>query len=246
MKIVGIIPARFKSSRFPGKPLALILGKPMIIWVCEIVEKALGNENTFVATDDERIANIVIKNGFQVVMTSDGCKTGTDRLWDAAQKINSDIYLNIQGDEPMLNPDEIIRIANVKKEFPEYIINGMAPLMPEEDPLSVNIPKVLANNKGELIYISRLPIPGIKASGTPTYYKQVCIYAFNYEQLQLFGTCPEKAIYELYEDIEILRFFDLGIKIKMVEMKSSSLAVDIPNDIISVETAIRNTGNKNR
>lgn len=243
MKIIGIIPARFKSSRFPGKPLALILGKPMIIWVCEIVEKALGIENTFVATDDERIASIVIENGFQVIMTSEDCKTGTDRLWDAAQKIDADIYLNIQGDEPMLNPNEIIRILNVKKEYPDYIINGMAPLMFDESPTNVNIPKVLTNKYNDLIYMSRLPIPGIKSSGKPIYYKQVCIYAFNYNQLKVFGSCAEKTYYESFEDIEILRFFDLGFKIKMVEMTSTSLAIDIPEDISMVEKAIQNMQN---
>lgn len=239
MKIVGIIPARYKSSRFPGKPLAQILGKPMIIWVCEIVEKALGNANTFVATDDERIAKIVEQYGFQAIMTAEDCKTGTDRLWDTAQKINADIYINIQGDEPMLNPNEITRIAKIKKEYPDYIINGMATLMPDEDPANVNIPKVLVNKHNDLIYMSRLPIPGIKSSGTPIYHKQVCIYAFNYSQLQLFGSCSEKAYYEFYEDIEILRFFDLGIKIKMVEMKASSIAVDVPEDIKGVEEALQ-------
>lgn len=235
MKILGIIPARYKSSRFPGKPLTKILNKPMIIWVCEIVEEALGKENTIVATDDELIKDTVIQYGYNVIMTSSSCLTGTDRLWEVAQKIKADIYVNIQGDEPTLDPREILRIIKVKNEFPEYVINGMTRITPEEDPKSVNIPKVLTNINNDLIYMSRLPIPGTKELVLPNYYKQVCIYAFNYNELKAFGTCDEKAYFEKYEDIEILRFFDLGIKIKMVETKSNSLAVDIPEDIKAVE-----------
>jgi len=235
MKVIGIIPARYKSSRFPGKPLALILNKPMIIWVCEITEKALGKENTFVATDDDRIKKVVESYGYNVVMTSDNCLTGTDRLWEVAQKIPADIYVNIQGDEPTLDPNEIIRFVEVKKNNPDFIINGMTKITEEENPENVNLPKVLVNNKNDLIYMSRLPIPGIKSSGTPTYFKQVCIYAFNYNELKAYGTCKEKAYYEKLEDIEILRFFDLRIKIKMVETKLTSLAVDIPEDVEIVE-----------
>lgn len=238
MKIVGIIPARYKSSRFPGKPLALLLNKPMIIWVCEITEKALGKENTYVATDDKRIEETVLSYGYQVVMTSDNCLTGTDRLWEVAQKVQADIYVNIQGDEPTLNPSEIQRIVEEKKQNPDFIINGMTRILDNEDPSNINLPKVLVNNKNELIYMSRLPIPGIKSGGTPIYYKQVCIYAFTYDELQAYGACQQKAYYEQFEDIEILRFFDLEKRIKMVETKASSLAVDVPEDIKEVEKAL--------
>jgi 3-deoxy-manno-octulosonate cytidylyltransferase (CMP-KDO synthetase) len=240
MKVIGIIPARYKSSRFPGKPLALILNKPMIIWVCEIVEKALGKENTYVATDDKRIEKTVLEHGYKVVMTSVNCLTGTDRLWEVAQKIEADIYVNIQGDEPTLDPKEILRIVEVKMQNPDFVVNGMTKITEKEDPSNVNLPKVLVNNKNELIYMSRLPIPGVKSSGTPTYFKQVCIYAFNYNELKAYGTCIEKAYYEKFEDIEILRFFDLDKRIKMVETKATSLAVDVPEDIDAVESTLQN------
>ena len=240
MKVLGIIPARYKSSRFPGKPLAMIHHKPMIIWVCEIVEKALGLENTFVATDDQRIKEVVESYGYKVVMTSENCLTGTDRLWDVAQQIEADIYVNIQGDEPMLDPNEIIKIIETKKQHPEYIINGMTKITENEDPMNINLPKVLTNKNNDLIYMSRLAIPGIKSGGKPTYYKQVCIYAFTYEELKAYGSCAKKAYYENFEDIEILRFFDLDKKIKMVETNASSLAVDVPEDIEVVEDAINN------
>ena len=238
---IGVIPARYKSSRFPGKPLIMIKGVPMIIRVCRIVEKALGKENTYVATDDDRIKEVVEKYGYQVVITSENCLTGTDRLWDFAQKIRANVYINIQGDEPLLNPDDILKIAACKKENMEAVINGMCDISKNEDAKNINLPKVLVNKYNDLIYMSRLPIPGIKANyhkEAPVYKKQVCIYGFSYRDLEKFGSEDQKAEYEKYEDIEILRFFDLGTPIKMVEMSGSSLAVDIPSDVEAVEAVL--------
>lgn len=241
MKIVGVIPARFKSSRFPGKPLTLIKGIPMIIHVARISEIALGKNNVFIATDDNRIKECVESFGFNAVMTSESCLTGTDRIWDFAQKVKADIYVNIQGDEPMLNPNDIIKIVNVKQQNPEFIVNGMCELLKDEDPFNINIPKVLVNKNAELIYMSRLAIPGIKSNEgiSPKYLKQVCIYAFNYSELEAYGLNAAKAEYERFEDIEILRFFDLGCKIKMVMTSGASLAVDVPEDVAKVELAMK-------
>ena len=111
MKSVVVIPARYKSSRFPGKPLVNLLGKPMILWVSELSAKAVGKENVYIATDDERISKIVTAAGFNAIMTSDHCFTGTDRLAEAANKISADIYINVQGDEPLVNPKDIINMS---------------------------------------------------------------------------------------------------------------------------------------
>ena len=241
MKKIGVIPARYKSSRFPGKPLVDIAGIPMIIRVAKIVSEALGKDNTFVATEDDRIKKVVESHEYNVVMTSDNCLTGTDRVWEVAQKIKADVYLNIQGDEPLLNPLDILKIANEKEKHPSYVINGMIDIEAPEDPANINLPKVLVNNQNELIYMSRLPIPGIKdiSKEKPIYKKQVCIYAFNYDELKSFGESSEKAKYEKYEDIEILRFFDFSIPIKMVEMSSNSLAVDVVEDVKKVEQFLK-------
>lgn len=241
MEVVGVIPARYKSSRFPGKPLVELLGKPMIIHVAEKVAAALGKSATYIATDDLRIKRIVEEGGYKAVMTSEHCLTGTDRLWDFAQQIKADIYVNIQGDEPLIAPEDILRIVEEKKHNFDYVINGMAELSENEDPSNINIPKVLTNRHDNLLYMSRLPIPGIKdlQIGKPIYWKQVCIYAFSYSDLKLFGECAEKAAYEKYEDIEILRFFDLGIPVKMVKTRVASLAVDTPEDVLNVENALR-------
>ena len=243
MKVLGIIPARYKSSRFPGKPLVNLNGKPMIVHVAEKASLALGRENVVIATDDSQIADVVEKAGYRTIITSDSHPTGTDRLWEAAQNIEADIYINIQGDEPMVNPDDIIKVIEEKKQAPDYVINGMSTLAPDEDPANINIPKVLVNTSNDLIYMSRLPIPGIKSPGgqLPVYLKQVCIYAFNYEQLKAYGEMNGKAVFEAFEDIEILRFLELGIPVKMVYTQANTLAVDVPSDVEKVSRAMQSS-----
>jgi len=241
MKAIGVIPARYKSSRFPGKPLVDLLGKPMIIWVCELVEQALGKENTYVATDDDRIAQVVNEYGYTTVMTSPNNLTGTDRLAEVSRSIDADIYINIQGDEPMIDPADITKVKQVKQENPDTIINAMTKITADEDPSSVNLPKVITALNNDLIYMSRLAIPGNKSGEQHgDYFKQVCIYAFTKEELALFASRDTKTPLENHEDIEILRFLEMGKKIKMVEVSKSSLAVDVPSDLEKVTDALQN------
>ncbi|WP_290794740.1 3-deoxy-manno-octulosonate cytidylyltransferase [Flavihumibacter sp. UBA7668] len=245
MRTVGIIPARYASSRYPGKPVVVIKGVPMILRVAKKVATALGKENTYVATESEIIYNLVKDAGYQVIMTSDEHLTGTDRLAEAAEKIPADFYLNIQGDEPVVNPDDIRTVAELKAKFPAAIINGMAKLNETEDPWDVNIPKVLVNSSGKLLYMSRLPLPGVKnpdADHPPVYYKQICIYGFTLDQLRLFNTVKVKPEFEFQEDIEILRFFDFDVPVQMVEFFSKTMAVDRPEDVQIVERFLETYG----
>ncbi len=240
MKIIGVIPARYASSRFPGKPLIEIAGVPLVIRVARKVEEALDKENTYIATDDDRIKKLAEDYGYNTVMTSSDHYTGTDRLYEVSQKVKADIIINVQGDEPVINPDDILRIAEVKKSNMDMVINGYYPISDTEDPKSVNIPKVVISSTEQLIYMSRLAVPGFKdADKAPDeYYKQVCIYAFTAEELELFGTQTNKAPCENSEDIEILRFLDLGYPVKMVKTSGVSLAVDTPEDVETVEKFI--------
>ena len=240
MKTVIIIPARFKSSRFPGKPLTSILGKPMILWVAEICAKALPIEFVYIATDDLRIKEVVEEAGFNVVMTSKKALTGTDRIADAANQIDADIYINVQGDEPLLDPNDILSIIDIKKKYPNEVINGYCKINDNENPESLNIPKVVFNENNQMLYMSRHLIPGSKSKQIkpPHYFKQVCIYAFNKNELLDFVNFGRKSTIENYEDIEILRFLDIGTKIRVVETLGSSLAVDVPEDVKKVEEAI--------
>lgn len=241
MKTVAVIPARYKSSRFPGKPLVDLLGKPMILWVAELAAKALGREQVYVATEDERIAGVVRDAGFEAVMTSDRALTGTDRLAEAARQIEAEVYINVQGDEPLVEPEDIRLVRDRKLTAMNFIVNGYCPLAPEEDPDNVNIPKVITNERGRLVYMSRKTLPGYKdpTMAPQSYYKQVCIYAFTGEELRAFAQFCRKSELEACEDIEILRFLELDKQVLMVETGGGSLAVDVPEDIPPVEAALQ-------
>jgi 3-deoxy-manno-octulosonate cytidylyltransferase (CMP-KDO synthetase) len=240
MKTVIIIPARYKSSRFPGKPLTPILGKPMILWVAELSAKALPTECIYVATEDVRIKEVVEAAGFNVVMTSDKPLTGTDRLAEAIDQVEADIYVNVQGDEPLVNPADILRIVETKKMYPDSVIKGYCKIGDDEDPSSVNIPKAIFTEDRRMIYMSRQLLPGSKTKENkpPNYYKAVCIYAFSKKDLRDYAEFGRKSTLEQYEDIEILRFLDIGTTVRLVETKEGSLEVDIPEDVLRVEAEI--------
>lgn len=241
MRSVILIPARYRSSRFPGKPLTPLLGKPMVLWVAELSAQALGREAVYVATEDERIATVVREAGFNAVMTSDKALTGTDRLAEAAAQIEADIYLNVQGDEPVLDPADILKVLEAKKQHMDEVINGYCEVGADEDPHSVNIPKVIFNEAERMVYMSRLALPGFKeAKNAPaTYYKQVCIYAFTRQELLDYGRFGRKSAIEQCEDIEILRYMEWNQPIRMVRTSGGSLAVDVPEDVPGVEAALR-------
>ena len=244
MRTVIVIPARYGSSRYLGKPLIPLLGKPMILWVAELSARALSNENVYVATDDRRIADIVENAGFRAIMTASNCLTGTDRIAEAACQIKADIYINVQGDEPLVDPLDIINVRNAKLNNMNAIVNGFSWITPLEDPQNINIPKVVTNELNELLYISRAAIPGFKDTecAPDLYKKQICIYAFTGEELAAFRDFGRKSTLEIIEDIEILRFLELGKTIQMVETKPGSLAVDIPEDVPKVEMALQIAG----
>ena len=234
-KIAVVIPARFKSSRFPGKPLAKIKGKEMILYVAETAEYSVGKENVYIATENEEIVKVVKENGWNVILTSDDCPTGTDRVAEAALEIDADFIINVQGDEPLISAFDIDRVIEAKKLYPDHIINCMADLNKHEDAYDQKVPKVITNINDELIWCSRSPLPGKKKGKSANYKKQVCIYAFNREHLQTFWEYGKKTPLEFEEDIEIDRFIELGYKVKMINVDNISHAVDYPNDIKIVE-----------
>lgn len=239
MKSCVIIPARFKSSRFPGKPLVKLNGKEMILWVAELSAKAVNISNVFIATDDSRISRLVMKKGFNSILTSKDALTGTDRVAEAAERLDYDVIVNVQGDEPLVNPNDIRKAIDLKIKFPKSIFNSYCAIGKNENPISRNIPKVIFNEKNDLIYISRALIPDSKNKLVDYIYKkQVCIYSYNKSELFKFKNFGRKSIIEKIEDIEILRFLELGINIKMFEASSASLAVDIPSDVQLVEDAL--------
>lgn len=238
-----IIPARFKSSRFPGKPLAKILGKEMIIRVCEICEKVIKKKDIYVATDDNRIIKVVKKFGFKSIKTPKNCLTGTDRVFQAAKKIKSKFIINVQGDEPVLNPLDIKKIINAKIKFPKHVVCGFNEISYFKAK-NINIPKVVFNKNSDMVYMSRALIPGSKKhQNISRVNKQVCIYGFNLKQLKNFSYLKSKGSLEKIEDIELLRFLDLKTKVKMVKVSNRSISVDIKSDINKVENFLKNEKN---
>lgn len=236
LKICGIIPARFKSSRFEGKPLILINGVPMIKRTYDQAKKSTQLNKLIVATDDKKIADYCKSEGMDVVMTSQDCLTGTDRVSEVAKSNKFDLYVNIQGDEPVIDPKTIDAIVESFREHGDKYIayNLYKKVDTNDEPTSPNSIKVVVNQHNELMYMSRLPVPFSKTIEQPIYNKQVCVYGFTREALAVFAE-NKKTQNEKFEDIEILRYLDLGYKVKMVETMCDSIAVDVPEDVKKVE-----------
>ena len=236
IKTLGVIPARYKSSRFEGKPLVKISGVPMIKRTFDQVKNSKYLDDLLVATEDERIFKYCESQNIPAEMTSDNCSTGTDRVSEIAEKRNYDFYINIQGDEPVIDPsviDQLIDsfITNGDKYSAYNLYKSVTDKTLIE---SENIVKVIVSELDELIYMSRLPIPYSKAGPDPNHFQQVCSYGYTPKALALFRS-HGKTINERFEDIELLRFIDLGFKVKMIRTTADSVAVDIPADISKVE-----------
>ncbi|WP_269520971.1 3-deoxy-manno-octulosonate cytidylyltransferase [Alteromonas sp. BMJM2] len=232
-----VIPARYKSTRFPGKPLVDICGQTMVQHVWERCCSAVGVEKVYVATDDLRIESEVRAFGGQVLLTSDSCLTGTDRLAEANKQLDCDFIVNVQGDEPLIEPTNILKVIE-KHLRTGNVTNAYCSIESENEHKSLNVPKVVCSLTEQLLYMSRAPIPLTKGGQFSFGYKQVCIYAFSREQLNFFSSHKEKTPLENIEDIEILRFLEAGYHIDMVRVSDGSLAVDVPADVVAVTKKI--------
>ena len=242
MKIVAVIPARYKSSRFPGKPLSDIFGKPMIWWVYRHCLMVPEFDEVYVATDDEMIKQTCVDLNMNVVMTSPDNPTGTDRVGEVAEKIPADIYVNVQGDEPLMEPS--VMSATVRPFFDDpslTVTNCMTRIKDPVEVVNFTVPKVITNERGYALYLTRSPAPYPKGSVSYEYYKQVCVYGFKPEALKFFreyGKEVGKSKIEKIEDIEILRFLENDYKIKYVKVDSNSVAVDTPKDLEKVRLIV--------
>jgi 3-deoxy-manno-octulosonate cytidylyltransferase (CMP-KDO synthetase) len=231
--VIAVIPARYRSTRFPGKPLSDIHGKPMIARVYEAVAKCSIFDWITVATDDERISDSCDANRIPWVFTDSGHPTGTDRVAEVSRLIKSNIYVNIQGDEPMLEPGVIEAavhplLSDTNKEI--AVTNLASEIRDPAEAIDSNVIKVGFNHTGKAIYLSRLPIPYPKSPGDARYYKQVCVYGFRKAALQDFSVLPQGPL-ELSEGIELLRFIEHGIPVQFHIVESNSISVDTPDDL---------------
>ncbi len=246
MKVLGVIPARYGSTRFEGKALADILGKPMIQRVYERAIKASNINELTVATDDQRIFDAVLGFGGKVVMTAQH-PTGTDRIAEVAQKTDADIIVNIQGDEPLIEPamiDEAIQpLLDDEKVDLSTLVHKMNS---EDDYNNPNVVKVVVDRSGFAMYFSRSPIPYIKSGfsnrGTPI-YRHVGLYVYRRYALLDFARTPPMPL-ETSEGLEQLRFLESGYRMKVVETQYRSIGVDTPSDLEKVKKIINDTGIK--
>jgi 3-deoxy-manno-octulosonate cytidylyltransferase (CMP-KDO synthetase) len=228
-----VIPARWQSSRFPGKPLADLGGKPVLVHVWERCRLSIDDDRIIVATDDDRIADVMNAVGARVAMTSSACLTGTDRVAEVAQEFPADWYFNVQGDEPFVDPRAISAVMDAANGAEPDIaaVNAMSRITLESDFRSSTVPKVVCDARKRLLYMSRAAIPTDKTLAFRTAHRQIGLYAFRPSVLEAFAAQASKMPLEEVEDIEILRLVELGYTIQMVDVDSPGPAIDTPEDL---------------
>ena len=232
---VVLIPTRLGSTRLPSKPLLEIKNIPLIIHVYRRAKLSKKANDVIICCDDKKILQIAKKYNAKAILTSKKHKNGTERINEAYKKLKKkyNLIVDVQGDEPLIQPNDIKKIIKAKKKYFNHVICGYADETDYSKIKDKNIIKAVTAQNGDLIYFSRSVIPGKKRSNHNNFKKQVCIYAFSKKQLQKFSK-HKKSNLERIEDIELLRFIDLGTKIKLIKV-SRSISVDIPKNLIEVE-----------
>lgn len=233
VSLLIVIPARFQSTRFPGKPLAVLGGSPLIEHVWRRCCQAVDAEEVVVATDDDRIAQAATDFGAVVEMTSGTCPTGTDRVAEVASRRDAEWYVNVQGDEPFVDPSAIRTVIAATKAAASNVeaINTMSVITEEPEFRSETVPKPVTDMYGRLLYMSRAAIPTDKRFRFHSAFRQVGLYAFRPTALALYAPGANKSRLEQIEDIEILRLVEAGFLVQMLEVPISGIAVDTPADL---------------
>ena len=246
MRTVGVIPARWGSTRFPGKSLHPICGRPLVVWVAEAVRRAPGLDEVIVATDDARIAAAVRDTGVSVVMTHPDLPSGTDRVAAAAQPEDDDIIVNIQGDEPLIDPGLIEALAvRLRTDAAYQMATAACPIRTSRELEARTVVKVVCDADGGALYFSRLPIP-CRRDGDPDlqsdlYLRHVGIYAYRGAFIKRLVQEPPCAL-ERAESLEQLRALYIGGRIAVLRTAHSGCGVDIPEDVGIVEAEMRKRG----
>ena len=238
MKVVAVIPARYKSSRSEGKPLVDILGKPMIWWVYQKVKECRKINEVYVATDDSRIESVCKKENMNVVMTRDDHRMMLERVWEVSEKIKADIYISVAGDEPLIEPKNIEKVLDGFKDSSVEISNLKTKITNPVDIINWTTMKVVTNDEGYAIFASRSPIPYPKATTNITYYKHMGTFALKKTALDFFKN-TNRGILESIEDFDLLRFIEHGKRVKIEEVESDTISVDTPKDLERVINKIK-------
>jgi 3-deoxy-manno-octulosonate cytidylyltransferase (CMP-KDO synthetase) len=231
----AVIPARYQSTRFPGKPLAFILGKPMIQRVYEGARQAKLIDRTIIATDDERILGAAANFGAEAVMTSPKHRSGMERTAEVAQTLRNPIVINIQGDEPLITGEMIDRLVNELQDDEIPVASLMAKVYDLSLIHESHIAKAVVDKKGYALYFSRAPLP---YQASDFFYQHIGIYGYQKDFLLEFARMKPTRL-EQRERLEQLRVLENGFRIKMVEIPAPTLSVDTPQDIIRVEEYLK-------
>ena len=238
MKVIAVIPARYQSTRFPGKPLADICGKPMIWWVYNNIIQSKKIDAVYVATDDERIKSVCDEFNMSCVMTSSNHPNHISRVWEVSTHVEADYYICINGDEPLIDYKNVDKIIPKSKGLVTYFKGAYRILSdPAETIDGANIKLVLSHD-GRCIYMSRMPVPFPKNTLMFQYKKYVGIECFSKDGLDFFNSTPMGEI-EKIEDIDHIRFLENGKEIYFQEINSTSISVDTPKDLEKVRLLMK-------
>lgn len=240
MKVLGVIPARFGSQRFPGKPLANIAGKPLLQWVIEASKTSKKIDEVIVATDDERIAALAKSCGVEAVMTDSNLPSGTDRVWAAIKDRSFDLVINIQGDEPLLKGEILDTLVQSMIDNPECEMATLGHKFTNKDNISnPNVVKIVTNKNNEAIYFSRFAIPYSRTNeiSSTANLQHIGLYGYRKSFIKIFCNTPAQEL-ELAEGLEQLRALYLGAKISVTEVTYETRGVDSPDDIKFVESEL--------
>ena len=240
MKTAAIIPARMGSTRFPGQVLANLGGKPIVQWVWERTKASKADE-VIVASDSEEVIRAVQAFGGNAQMTSPNHPSGSDRIWEVASKLDCDIIINVQGDEPFMEPTVIDQLIDVMQETPAPdMATVVVPSTREQIANNPNSPKVVVSADNTALYFSRSPIPFLREGGTDMpLYKHWGIYAYSRAALSRFVSLPESPL-EKCEKLEQLRALENGMKIKVIKTNFQSIGIDTPEDLVQAEQYLKN------
>ena len=237
MKTVAIIPARLASTRLPRKMLREIQGRPLVLWVYQAVRSSSLLDDVVLAADSEEILETCGKLGCKAVMTSNKHRSGTERVHEVSQSVHADVYINVQGDEPMVRADHIAALVELMKN-PEVPVGTLKTQAAPEDITNPNAVKVVTDLSGRALYFSRSTIPFDRDSSSPPYFKHLGIYAYRRPALDRFVALPESSL-ERSERLEQLRFLDNGIPIYVAETPFDSVGVDTEEDLARVAEFLR-------
>jgi 3-deoxy-manno-octulosonate cytidylyltransferase (CMP-KDO synthetase) len=237
MKAIAVIPARLASTRLPRKILREIAGKPLVGWVYEAVRSSPLLSNVIIATDSDEILEACRSHGWKAQMTSTTHRSGTERVHEISNSIVADVYINVQGDEPLVRSEQIATLLDVMRD-PAVQVGTVKTPCPVEEVRNPNAVKVLTASDGRALYFSRATIPFDRDGSAPRYFKHLGLYAYRKPALDLFVTLPESQL-EKSERLEQLRFLENGISIHVGETPYDSVGVDTEEDLMRVMDILR-------